>query len=55
MQQIVTRNSLVRNTRYMNTFTINYDLGKYLKSLAILIGVIIENIWNYCAAVKQCE
>ena len=38
----------------LESFTINYDLAKYLKTLTILID-FAENIWNSGVAMKQSE
>ena len=38
----------------LESFTINYDLTKYLKTLTILID-FTENIWNSGLAMKQSE
>ena len=42
---------LVKN---LESFTVNYDLAKYLKTSIILID-FAENIWNFGVAMKQSE
>ena len=37
---------------YLETLSINYDLGKYLKTLTIIIG-FVDNIWYFSVAMKQ--
>ena len=38
----------------LESFTINYDLAKYSKTLTVLID-FAENIWNSGVAMKQSE
>ena len=38
----------------LKSFTINYDLAKYLTTLTIIID-FAENIWNFGVAIKQSE
>ena len=39
---------------YLNTLIVNNDLGKYVKTLIIIID-LEESSWNYVLGMKQSE